>query len=74
MRNDTERSVGFLHEPERINVGLSRAKDRLVIVSSTSMWDGRTGMPMKKVLDEFSILENAGAAKVVMSLELKGEK
>ena len=74
VRNNTERGIGFLHEPERINVGLSRAKDRLVIVSSTSMWDGRAGTPMKKVLDEFSILKSAGAAKVIMSLELKGEK
>ncbi|WP_425252134.1 AAA domain-containing protein [Janthinobacterium sp. NFX145] len=74
VRNDTERSVGFLHEPERINVGLSRAKDRLVIVSSTSMWSGRTGMPMKTVLDEFSKMEGNGTAQMVMSLELKGEK
>lgn len=74
VRNKTERSVGFLHESERINVGLSRAKDRLIIVSSTSMWSGRTGMPMKRVLDEFSKMVENGKAQVVMSLELKGDK
>ena len=74
VRNNMERGVGFLHEPERINVGMSRAKDRLVIVSSTSMWNGRTGLPMKEVLDEFSKMVAVGTAQVVMSLDLKGEK
>lgn len=71
VRNNTEPTVGFLSEPERINVAMSRAKDRLVIVSSTAMWSDKAAMPMKLVLDEVINLESAGEAAFIPSKELK---
>lgn len=74
VRNDTSRTVGFLADPERINVGLSRAKDRLVIVSSSTMWSSRPGTPLKRVLDELTVLVASSEALVVPSLHFKQEE
>jgi hypothetical protein len=63
--------IGFLSDPERINVAMSRAKDRLVIVSSSAMWRSRTTTPMKRVLDEVTTLEATQEALFVPSNELK---
>jgi len=71
VRNDTSKSVGFLADPERINVAMSRAKDRLVIVSSSSMWHGRLKTPMAGVLEKVRDLAAQGKALLVPSLELK---
>ena len=68
VRNDTSDSVGFLSESERINVGLSRAQDRLVVVSSTAMWKARKGLPLQRVLQEICEMEAAGEdAAIVLS-------
>lgn len=37
-RSDRRRSAGFLRMPNRINVAMSRAMDRLLIVGNTDMW------------------------------------
>jgi superfamily I DNA and/or RNA helicase len=71
VRNDTSEHVGFLNDPERINVAMSRSKDRLVIVSSSAMWRSRTATPMKRVLDEVERLAEKKLAKFVPSKELK---
>ena len=71
VRNDTSEQIGFLSEPERINVAMSRAKDRLVIVSSSAMWRPRTATPMKRVLDEVDRLAELQLAAFVPSKELK---
>lgn len=71
VRNDDSEHVGFLIDPERINVAMSRAKDRLVIISSTSMWRSKTSMPMKRVLDEVDVLADQQLARFVPSKELK---
>lgn len=50
-RHDKERSVGFLRLPNRINVALSRAMDRLIIVGATRMWQNTNDhYPFGKVL------------------------
>ena len=72
VRNDTSSVVGFLSEPERINVALSRAQDRLIVVGSTTMWSGRAGTPLKRVLDEVTLMSKEGHAQLVQSLALKG--
>lgn len=69
--NPSDPSVGFLIDPERINVAMSRAKDRLVIVSSTPMWQVHEDTPMKRVFDEVVNLEKAGEAALVLSKGLK---
>jgi superfamily I DNA and/or RNA helicase len=72
VRNDTSSVVGFLSEPERINVALSRAQDRLIVVGSTTMWSGRVGTPLKRVLDEVALMSKEGQAHLVPSRSLKG--
>lgn len=37
-RSDKQRSPGFLRAPNRINVAMSRAMDRLLIVGNAEMW------------------------------------
>jgi len=71
VRNDTNEHIGFLSDPERINVAMSRAKDRLVIVSSSAMWRSRSTTPMKRVLDEVENLVTRELAQFVPSNELK---
>lgn len=71
VRNDTRENVGFLIDPERINVAMSRAKDRLVIVSSSAMWRTRMKAPMKRVLDEVERLAEQQLAQFVPSKDLK---
>ena len=51
-RHDKKNSVGFLHLPNRINVALSRAMDRLIIVGVTKLWEtvSNKKLPLGKVL------------------------
>ncbi|MNY63294.1 hypothetical protein D3C86_2002310 [compost metagenome] len=71
VRNDAGEHIGFLSDPERINVAMSRAKDRLVIVSSSAMWRPRSMTPMKRVLDEVENLAARDVALFVPSKDLK---
>ena len=71
VRNDGSKSIGFLVDPERINVAMSRAKDRLVIVSSTAMWTAHPNTPMHAVLEEVRKLEAVDEAVFVPSQELR---
>ena len=49
-RSSADLSPGFLRLPNRINVAMSRAMDRLVIVGDMSMWAGRNAdLPLGKV-------------------------
>jgi hypothetical protein len=59
---------GFMARKNRINVALSRAMDRLVIVGARTRW--RSGSPMALVSDAFSEEVKAGEAKVVDAQEL----
>ena len=51
-RYDKTYSTGFLHLPNRINVALSRAMDKLVIVGAKTMWEQpkNSKTPLAKVL------------------------
>lgn len=50
-RSDHKQSSGFMHLPNRINVALSRAMDRLVIVGDKRMWQGKNShLPFGKVI------------------------
>ncbi|MCU7281717.1 AAA domain-containing protein [Pseudomonas peradeniyensis] len=60
-RSDRPRSPGFLKAPNRINVAMSRAMDRLVIIGNTDMWVGRNqSMPLGKVIAYMSEFKDAG--------------
>ncbi|KGJ89624.1 AAA domain-containing protein [Colwellia psychrerythraea] len=51
-RSCTDLSCGFLRLPNRINVALSRAMDRLVIVGASQMWRGKnSNKPLGKVIE-----------------------
>jgi len=51
-RSDTKQAPGFLRSPNRINVGLSRAMDRLIIVGNSDMWRGKNqNLPLGRVLE-----------------------
>ena len=51
-RHDKVCSTGFLHLPNRINVALSRAMDKLIIVGAKTMWEQpkNSKTPLAKVL------------------------
>ena len=51
-RHDRVCSTGFLHLPNRINVALSRAMDKLIIVGAKTVWEHPTNSktPLAKVL------------------------
>lgn len=60
-RNRLNGGPGFLKEPNRINVSMSRAMDRLLIVGSTQMWKGKNeGTPLNKVLAFMEARSKAG--------------
>lgn len=59
---------GFLVTPNRINVALSRAMDRLVIVGSKRGWRPKT--PLHKVSQEFDKLVPEGTAKCVPAVDV----
>ncbi|MBP5789604.1 MAG: helicase, partial [Neisseriaceae bacterium] len=51
-RHDKQYSTGFLHLPNRINVALSRAMDKLIIVGAKAVWEhpNNRKTPLAKVL------------------------
>jgi AAA domain len=50
-RNNNEYKQGFLHSPNRLNVAMSRAMDRLIIIGATQMWrDRNQSSPLGTVL------------------------
>lgn len=59
---------GFMGRKNRINVALSRAMDRLVIVGARSRW--RTGSPMGMVVEAFNAEVEGGEARVTDASEL----
>jgi serine/threonine protein kinase len=59
---------GFLATPNRVNVAMSRAMDRLVIVGNRKFW--RPGTPLADISFEFSQLASEGQASIVHASEL----
>ncbi|MBU0539731.1 MAG: AAA family ATPase, partial [Gammaproteobacteria bacterium] len=50
-RSDKRQSPGFLRAPNRINVAMSRAMDRLLVVGNVDMWRGANkDMPLGSVV------------------------
>ncbi|MEI2514368.1 AAA domain-containing protein [Acinetobacter soli] len=50
-RNDPTKFPAFLKIPNRVNVALSRAMDRLIIFGASEMWQSvNSGLPLGKVL------------------------
>ena len=54
-RSSRDKKPKFLRTPNRINVAISRAMDRLMIVGSTHMWQGNNSLlPLGRVLNFIS--------------------
>jgi len=50
VRNNSSLNPGFLKSPNRINVAMSRAMERLYIAGASRMWKGRNAsLPLGKV-------------------------
>lgn len=65
-RNYRDLSTGFLWSPNRINVALSRAMDRLLIVGAADMWRGKnTSWPLGEVLGFIEKENNKADYKVL---------
>lgn len=59
---------GFLAKPNRINVAMSRAMDRLVVVGSLSRW--QRGGPMDKITRAFAQAVSTNDGRIVDAAEL----
>jgi serine/threonine protein kinase len=68
VRNNTRGggsiSQGFLARPNRINVAMSRARDRLIIVGSRDRWPN--GSPLYNLGRSFSDLERTDNARTIV--------
>ncbi|WII93763.1 AAA domain-containing protein [Kingella negevensis] len=74
-RHDKECSTGFLYLPNRINVALSRAMDKLIIVGAAAVWEHPKNVktPLSKALNY--IKKNAKSGQYQFkSLTNKGMK
>jgi superfamily I DNA and/or RNA helicase len=72
VRNNPARRQGFLKSANRLNVAMSRAMDRLVIVGATEMWVNRNdGSPLTSVLEQINLLVTTEKAKLIQCDELK---
>jgi hypothetical protein len=70
VRNNDRGQIGFLTSPNRINVALSRAMDRLFIVGSSTMWNRRNAdLPLGHVLSKVQQMSAEGKATVLSAKE-----
>jgi len=71
VRNNAALKPGFLRVPNRINVALSRAMDRLFVVGASRMWAGRNAqLPLGAVFAKVQIMQQEGRAEVLSAKEL----
>lgn len=66
VRNHPSGRVGFMWRPNRINVGISRAMERLIVVGACKMWRGRnSNQPLGRVLSKIESMAVEGRAAVI---------
>jgi AAA domain len=63
---------GFLSRSNRINVAISRAMDRLVIVGSKGRW--RSSSPMTRIVQAFDEEVDRGEARVILASSLQDDR
>lgn len=72
VRHNPQMNPGFLRSPNRINVALSRAMERLIVVGATPMWRGKNeSLPLGRVLRKMDDLTMAGRAAVIRAQEFR---
>ncbi len=70
VRNNDRGQVGFLTSPNRINVALSRAMDRLFIVSASAMWSRKNAdLPLGRVMSKVQQMSTEGKATTLSAKE-----
>jgi superfamily I DNA and/or RNA helicase len=70
VRSNEENKVGFLFKPNRINVALSRAKDRLVIIGNKTMWENeKINLPLGQVLRYIKNPQNNKSEYSIITVE-----
>nr|WP_296248129.1 AAA domain-containing protein [uncultured Stenotrophomonas sp.] len=71
VRDNPHGSSGHVGRPNRCNVAVSRAIDRLIIVGSSQMWGGRVAVdsPMRRVWNHLK--ENEGVCSFVQIEDLR---
>lgn len=73
VRNNVRQSSGFLSSPNRINVAMSRAMERLFIVGATKMWGGKNiNQPLGWALTKIRSQAEAGRASVLSAKQYMG--
>ena len=73
-RSDKRQSPGFLRTPNRINVAMSRAMDRLIIVGDKSMWTGSNKLlPLGQVVS-YMTEKGESDGYTFVSAQLGGKK
>jgi superfamily I DNA and/or RNA helicase/serine/threonine protein kinase len=66
VRNNPRYKSGFLSSTNRINVALSRAMDRLIVVGATKMWTRHNeDLPLGKVLKKIEAMVTEGRASIL---------
>lgn len=66
VRNNVHQSIGFLRSPNRINVAMSRAMERLFIVGSTKMWTGKNmNQPLGRALIKIRSMAEVDRASIL---------
>lgn len=72
VRNNPSKRQGFLKSPNRLNVAMSRAMNRLIIVGAAEMWKDRNdGSPLALVVNQVVELSNSGQARLLPFSELR---
>ncbi|MGO7530880.1 AAA domain-containing protein [Rhizobium leguminosarum] len=70
VRSNDEKAAGHVRRPNRCNVAMSRAKERLYIVGDTTMWSSpKCASPMRTVLSKIQHMD-ATDGKVRASSEI----
>lgn len=73
VRNNPQHAPGFLNSPNRVNVAMSRAMERLFIVGATKMWTGRNlNLPLGRALTKIRSLAETGRASILSAKQFQG--